>query len=209
MTNGDIKNAAQAIADALVPPTQTASVGWRWGTVGAVNNDGTVDVEIAGTVVPSVIVATHVYAHVGDRVRVMWQSTGALVDAIYTAGPSQPLAVENGGTGSTGTDRTLITYDGTKATPNADSFDIWKWGRCVGLSVVDLTILSSLANNGTVVVGTVPAGYRPYKYWYFASYTPGVVIRITTGGELRVHNKTGSSLAANTKVAFSTSYPTN
>lgn len=81
-----IDQSAQAIADALAPSPQTPSARWRWGTVVSVNNSGTMNVSIGGATVPSVRCAQHVMgAQVGDRVRVLYCGTEAMVDAIRAA----------------------------------------------------------------------------------------------------------------------------
>lgn len=80
----DLVNAsAQAIADALAPSPQAPAARWRWGSVVSVNADGTMNVSIGGATVPSIRCAQHVMgAQVGDRVRVLYLGTEAMVDAV-------------------------------------------------------------------------------------------------------------------------------
>lgn len=80
----DLVNAsAQAIADALAPTPQAPAARWRWGSVVSVNADGTMNVSIGGATVPSIRCAQHVMgAQVGDRVRVLYLGTEAMVDAV-------------------------------------------------------------------------------------------------------------------------------
>jgi len=80
----DLVNAsAQAIADALAPSPQAPAARWRWGSVVSVNADGTMNVSIGGATVPSIRCAQHVMgANVGDRVRVLYCGTEAMVDAV-------------------------------------------------------------------------------------------------------------------------------
>ena len=80
----DLVNAsAQAIADALAPSPQAPSARWRWGTVVSVSNSGTMNVSIGGATVAGIRCAQHVMgAQVGDRVRVLYCGTEAIVDAI-------------------------------------------------------------------------------------------------------------------------------
>lgn len=74
---------AQAIADALAPSPQAPSARWRWGTVVSVSNTGTMNVSIGGATVAGIRCAQHVMgAQVGDRVRVLYCGTEAMVDAI-------------------------------------------------------------------------------------------------------------------------------
>lgn len=74
---------AQAIADALAPSPQAPSARWRWGTVVSVSNSGTMNVSIGGATVAGIRCAQHVMgAQVGDRVRVLYCGTEAIVDAV-------------------------------------------------------------------------------------------------------------------------------
>lgn len=74
---------AQAIADALAPTPQAPSARWRWGTVVSVGSGGTMNVSIGGSTVAGVRCAQHVMgAQVGDRVRVLYCGTEAMVDAV-------------------------------------------------------------------------------------------------------------------------------
>lgn len=78
-----VSASAQAIADALAPSPQAPAARWRWGSVVSVNADGTMNVSIGGATVPSIRCAQHVMgAQVGDRVRVMYCGTEAMVDAV-------------------------------------------------------------------------------------------------------------------------------
>ena len=78
-----VSQSAQAIADALAPSPQAPSARWRWGTVVSGSNTGTMNVSIGGATVPGIRCAQHVMgAQVGDRVRVMYCGTEAIVDAV-------------------------------------------------------------------------------------------------------------------------------
>ena len=92
----DLVNAsAQAIADALAPSPQAPAARWRWGTVVSVNADGTMNVSIGGATVPSIRCAQHVMgAQAGDRVRVLYLGTEAMVDAIRAAGKAPHIDAE-------------------------------------------------------------------------------------------------------------------
>ena len=79
----NVELSAQAIADALAPAPSAPSARWRWGTVVSVSNSGTMNVSIGGATVPGIRAAQHVMgAQVGDRVRVMYCGTEAIVDAV-------------------------------------------------------------------------------------------------------------------------------
>ena len=78
-----VSQSAQNIADALAPTPSVPSARWRWGTVVSVSNTGTMNVSIGGATVPGIRCAQHVMgAQVGDRVRVMYCGTEAIVDAV-------------------------------------------------------------------------------------------------------------------------------
>ena len=78
----NVSDSAQRIADVLAPTAADPTAKWRWGTVSQANSDGTMDVTIANATV-AVPAAAHVMgAHAGDRVRVMYSGTDAVVDAI-------------------------------------------------------------------------------------------------------------------------------
>lgn len=81
---------AQAIADALAPSPQAPPARWRWGTVVSVGNDGTMNVSVGGSTVAGIRAAVHAMtAQPGDRVRVMYCGTEAIVDAVRaTAAPT-------------------------------------------------------------------------------------------------------------------------
>lgn len=81
-----IGSSAQAIAEALAPQARMPSARWRWGTVASVSESGTMSVSIGGATVPGLRCAAHVMgARAGDRVRVMFCGTEALVDAVRAA----------------------------------------------------------------------------------------------------------------------------
>ena len=80
----DLVNAsAQAIADALAQQPEAPSARWRWGTVSAVNSDGTMDVEIAGAALAGIrCMESAMGASAGDRVRIAYLGTDAVVDGV-------------------------------------------------------------------------------------------------------------------------------
>ena len=78
-----IEMSAQSIADALAPTQTAPSARWRWGTVKSVSEYGTMNVEVGGSELVGIRCAQHVMgAQVGDRVRVLYCGTEAMVDAI-------------------------------------------------------------------------------------------------------------------------------
>ena len=86
-----IEQSAQSIADALAPSAQSPAVKWRWGTVDAVGEHGTMDVAVGGSTLYGIRASRHcMSAKVGDRVRVSYYGTEALVDAIRATESEQP-----------------------------------------------------------------------------------------------------------------------
>ena len=86
-----IEQSAQSIADALAPTAQSPAVKWRWGTVEAVGEHGTMDVAVGGSTLYGIRASRHcMSAKVGDRVRVSYYGTEALVDAIRATESEQP-----------------------------------------------------------------------------------------------------------------------
>lgn len=91
-----VDQSAEAIAEALAPTASAPSARWRWGTVVSVDGDyGTMNVSIGGKTVPGIRCAQHVMgAQVGDRVRVLYLGTEAMVDAIRAADSEPHINVQ-------------------------------------------------------------------------------------------------------------------
>lgn len=169
-----IESAARAIAEALAPMPTKPSARWRWGTVVANNQDGTADVDIAGTTVEGVLVASHVHAPVGARVRVTYLGTEAMVDASTTR-DEYPLA-SLGGTGTNyfHAHNSCATLMSSGTTPSA------QWG--------------------TASVCTIPAGYRPKTTLYFPMAKTGAAIsdsymQVDSDGTVTIQNWGGTQAA--------------
>lgn len=78
-----LDESVQNIAGALKPSNQEPSARWRWGTVESVSEYGTMNVNVAGTSLMGIRAAQHCMgAQVGDRVRVAYYGTDAVVDAV-------------------------------------------------------------------------------------------------------------------------------
>lgn len=98
-----IEDAAGSIAGALAPRPQPTYATWRWGTVATLNADGTMDVTIGGATLPSVrALASALGAKVGDRVRVDYLGTDAVVTGVRAA-DNRPLFFRDLGTNPTTT----------------------------------------------------------------------------------------------------------
>ena len=141
-----VSDAAQRIADVLAPQPSAPSARWRWGTVSAVNSDGTMDVEVAGTVLEDVrCMESATGASAGDRVRIAYLGTDAVVDGVRA---------DRGGT----TTVSDIIASASGFTCSAASFR-----TAGGIAMVDLSFshTSNLSANTQYTMGTLKAGYRP------------------------------------------------
>ena len=187
--------AASRIAEATAPQSQQSAVRWRWGTVEAVNADGTMDVDIAGSTVPSVTaLASATSAAAGDRVRVDYLGTDAVVAGVRaTSGPPER---EDG----------TIERNTSTCSTLGTSWISAKNG-VVALSFIDAKMTNALASGSNVVIATLPAGFRPRANRYICCIEKaGLWARITADGEVRISNRTGASYAAGSTVTFSDSY---
>lgn len=78
-----LDESVQNIAGALKPSNQEPSARWRWGTVESVTEYGTMNVNVGGTSLMGIRAVQHCMgAQVGDRVRVAYYGTDAVVDAV-------------------------------------------------------------------------------------------------------------------------------
>lgn len=187
--------AASRIAEQTAPQPSIPYVRWRWGTVAAVNSDGTMDVEVGGSTMPSVrALASAMTAQVGDRVRVDYLGTDAVVAGVRaTSGPPQRE------------DGTIERNTSTCSTLGTS----WLSAKngVVAVSFIDAKLTNALASGSNVVIATLPAGFRPRANRYVCCIEkPGLWARITAGGEVRISNRTGASYAAGSTVTFSDSY---
>lgn len=96
----EVMEAVRAIGEAVrgSQRPQPTPARWRWGTVAQVNDDGTMDVEVGGSTLPAVRALTSaIGAKVGDRVRVDYLGTDAVVVGIRAA-DNRPLLMRDLGT---------------------------------------------------------------------------------------------------------------
>ena len=141
-----VSDAAQAIADVLAQQPEAPSARWRWGTVSAVNADGTMDVEIAGTTITGIrCMEAATGAASGDRVRIAYLGTEAVVDGVRaTVG------------GTTTVSDIISSASGFTCT-------VASFKTAGGVAMVDLTFshTSNLSANTQYTMGTLKDGYRP------------------------------------------------
>lgn len=181
----DVVGAAQALVDALRVPPSPAAARWRWGEVTAVNGDGTVDVTIAGSSVPSVIVAASVHAPVGARVRVLYLGTEAMVDASMEADEYPYDSIGGTGTNQFYAKNGSATLMSSGTTPSA------QWG--------------------SASVCTIPAGFRPKMGLYFPVAKDGATVsdtylQIGTDGSVTIQNAGGTQAARTYRVTCTWAY---
>ena len=87
----DLDQRVQNIAKDLRPVSEKPSVKWRWGTVLSVDDSGTMNVQVGDEPLLGIRASRHcMSAKVGDRVRVSYYGTEALVDAIRATESEQP-----------------------------------------------------------------------------------------------------------------------
>lgn len=174
-----VELAAQRIAETLAPKPRGSVVLWRWATVEAVNDDGTMDVTIGGTSVPSLpALRSAAGASVGDRVRVDYLSADAVVTGVLADEPGESSAALTRGS----------------AASSWSSADVLRSGRVVTVTINGMKLASALASGGTSgSITTIPTGYRPTdnlqrgvacisttgnyaNVWFVVSTTGGVAI---------------------------------
>lgn len=141
-----VQDAAQAIAEALAQQPSAPSARWRWGTVSAVNPDGTMDVTVAGATLEDVrCLEAAMGAAAGDRVRVAYLGAEAIVDGVRA---------DRGGT---------TTVSDIIASASGFTCTVASFRTAGGVAMVDLTFThtSNLSANTQYKMGTLKDGYRP------------------------------------------------
>lgn len=192
-----IDQSAQAIADALAPSPQTPSARWRWGTVVSVNNSGTMNVSIGGATVPSVRCAQHVMgAQVGDRVRVLYCGTEAIVDAVRATSAlmSVPSPSMDADTQAAWLD--VLGLGAPYFQNYGDYVNLYCWGH-----IAILTVTKSVVLNGSWAsadICTVPEQYRPSRDLYASATlqdisTGNIALYIGTDGVAQAKVRGGTS----------------
>lgn len=88
----------------------------------------------------------------------------------------------------------------------------WSNGICAGYTLRVFNLSSALASGSSVVIGTLPEGYRPTDYRYQMVYTNNtatsgrVMLQVNTSGEMRLFNYSGSSLGTGVNIYVSDTY---
>lgn len=162
-----IEQSAQNIADALAPSAQSPAVKWRWGTVEAVGEQGTMDVAVGGSTLYGIRAAQHCMgAQVGDRVRVAYYGTEAVVDAIRATDGTPHIDAQEW------LDALGLGFSEGEVTAGSAWTPYWSWLKKKN-GVVSCTIQGQLTNqiaawsNFSVQIATLSDGYRPSDYYNF------------------------------------------
>lgn len=141
-----VQDAAQRIADVLAQQPSAPSARWRWGTVSAVNSDGTMDVNVAGASLAGIrCMEAATGAASGDRVRIAYLGTEAVVDGVRA---------DRGGT---------TTVSDVITSASGFTCTVASFRTAGGVAMVDLTFThtSNLSANTQYKMGTLKDGYRP------------------------------------------------
>ena len=107
--------------------------------------------------------------------------------------------VEAAGTIKSTKTTSAVTLSGCTANRNVCS----STGSVATINVGTIKLNAALASGSSVVIGTVPSGYRPPDIVGALCFNGDttlcgkVYVRITTAGELRMYNYSGSQIAAN------------
>lgn len=193
----DVELAAMDIAEALAPSPQSSAARWRWGTLRAVNDDGTMNVLIGGAMVVGLRAAQHVMgAQVGDRVRVLYLGTEAMVDAVRATSAlmSVPFPSMDADTQAAWLDALGL---GAPYYQNyGDYVNLYCWGH-----IAILTVVKSVTLNGSWAsadICTVPEAYRPSRDLYASATlqdisTGNIALYIGTNGVAQAKVRGGTS----------------
>lgn len=88
----------------------------------------------------------------------------------------------------------------------------WSNGICAGYSLRNFKVSAALASGSSVVIGTLPEGYRPTDYRYQMAYTNNatscgrVMLAVNTNGAMTLYNQSGASLGTGVQIYVSDTY---
>lgn len=105
-----------------------------------------------------------------------------------------------------------MTLNTTNCTLNTDYNKAWHNGVVATVQLGMFTLNSALANGSTVVVGTVPSGYRPAGRIYanvacaLAGVTGLLVAYIGSDGTITLVNRSGASLSTSVGIIITATY---
>lgn len=112
------------------------------------------------------------------------------------------LGTARGGTGVSGRQSSTITVDTSNVTVG-DTNHCWHNGVVCSFSY-NFKTKASLANNGTLTVGTLPSGYRPPYTFVGSAYTSTASaqadVSISTAGVITIRNVSGAAIATSVTI---------
>lgn len=172
-----VDESANAIAEALSPTPVAPSARWRWGTVRAVTEYGTMNVEVGGSVLLGIRASRHcMSAKVGDRVRVSYYGTEALVDAIRATESVETLYESSTWTIKRDGRTVMVQVHGATLTPSASTtaldFSLADYAPSYNVSSTVATnsgTSTQIARLSVYTDGGIylpPAGYTSSGTWY-------------------------------------------
>lgn len=206
-----LDESVQNIAGALRPSNQEPSARWRWGTVESVSEYGTMNVNVAGTSLMGIRAAQHCMgAQVGDRVRVAYYGTDAMVDAVRASSAlmSVPSPSMDADTQAAWLDALGLGFSEGEVTAESAWTPYWSWLKKKN-GVVSCTIQGQITNqiaawsNFSVQIATLSDGYRPSDYYNFlaiaqlSSSPVPVLMQVAPAGGVYVRTF-GTALPAST-----------
>ena len=108
-------------------------------------------------------------------------------------------------------ERESVSLSGAVSTANNPSCPCRVHGTSVTVTMYWFALISSLASGGSVVIGTVPEGYRPPGTIVKGCSTkpacrPNVFVEIAASGAVTLCNHSGSAVDTSTKLAFTATY---
>lgn len=190
------KLASGTIADARLPTKGTA------GTAGTSS-------ATSGATLAVPYVTTDAYG----RVTAKGTHTHTINSLDATAIGSGTLARARGGTGVSGRQSSTITRNTSNTTTTSTSYNYaYHNGVVATVGIGLLQLASSLANGGTVAIGTVPSGYRPLARVEAtvsvgnANVTGALSANISTAGVITLVNRSGAAVGTTVSIGVTATY---
>lgn len=200
--HSEIEMSAQAIADALAPTQTTPSARWRWGTVKSVSEYGTMNVEVGGSELVGIRCAQHVMgAQVGDRVRVLYCGTEAMVDAVRASSalmsvPSPSMDADTQAAWLDALGLSVSTFTPTYADSAFETYGDKAFVRIGRLVIIGCFVPVTLPNawGEKAVLTNLPVPLaRTTTSVVVQDWSSAVFAQVRSDGKLYMMNKSGSN----------------
>ena len=173
----DLDQRVQNIAKDLRPISEKPSVKWRWGTVLSVDDSGMMNVQVGDEPLLGIRASRHcMSAKVGDRVRVSYYGTEALVDAIRASEQVETLFESSTWTIKRDGRTVMVQVHGATLTPSASAtaldFSLADYAPSYNVSSTVTTnsgTSTQIARLSVYTDGGIylpPAGYTSSGTWY-------------------------------------------